>query len=67
MSFEEDLLNLCQLNQLAEHIDKRPHVDRDITMVVIERKRQELADRLTRAAMHNENQENDGHAKGEQG
>jgi hypothetical protein len=49
MGFENDLLDLCRLNQLEEHIVDSTGVERDATMQAIDWKKRQLANRLVNA------------------
>jgi hypothetical protein len=43
----QDLLDLCRLNLMEEHIANSPAVDRDATLAAIDWKRRQLATALT--------------------
>ena len=42
----QDLLDLCRLNLMEEHIADSPAVDRDTTLAAIDMKRRQLATKL---------------------
>lgn len=49
MEFENDLLDLCRLNQMEEHVLESPSVDKDATMKLIDWKKRNLMERLKNA------------------
>ncbi len=47
MNDNQDLLDLCRLNLIEEHIVDSPAVDRDATLAAIDMKRRQLVTTLT--------------------
>ena len=42
----DDILNLCRLNLMEDHVRESPAVDRDATLAAIDHKRRQLAANL---------------------
>lgn len=55
MEDNKDLLDLCRLNQMEEHVKDSPAPDRDATMKAIDWKKQHLVTNIAfRAAKENQ-------------